>query len=85
MKKKNALAALLVSALALAPVVSTLPAGQTAKAAETDVFVSYWSNEPGVTEMPVADGARETYAEEDRQWQGLPTIAVTPGGRMWCA
>lgn len=53
--------------------------------AEEKPLVSYWSTEKGITEMPVSDGATETYAESDRQWQGLPTIAVTPGGRIWCA
>ena len=43
------------------------------------------TTEEGVTERPIADGTTETYAESDRKWQGLPTIAVTPGGRMWCA
>lgn len=56
-----------------------------AEAAEDAPAVGFWSTEPGVTERPVADGTAETYAEEDRVWQGLPTIAVTPGGRMWCA
>ena len=57
----------------------------TAAAAEEAPVVGFWSTEPGVTERPIAEGTSETYAETDRKWQGLPTIAVTPGGRMWCA
>lgn len=48
-------------------------------------LVYYWSGDPGVLSKPVAENAKETYAESDRMWQGLPTIAVTDGGRMWCA
>ena len=57
----------------------------TARAAEEAPVVGFWSTESGVTERPIAEGTSETYAEADRKWQGLPTIAVTPGGRMWCA
>lgn len=47
-------------------------------------IVYYWSNQPGVLEKPIAANTSETYAESDRKWQGLPTLALTDGGRMWC-
>ncbi len=76
----------LAAALVLGLCFSAAMPLQAKAAEETDSpLVSYWSSDPGVTEMPVAEGSTETYAEEDRMWQGLPTIAVTPGGRMWCA
>lgn len=48
-------------------------------------LVFHWSCETGISETPVSAGAEETYAESSRMWQGLPTVAVTEGGRMWCA
>ena len=84
MNKKNILLAGLVSVLVCSPAFArSVAVGADADASEP--LVSYWSSDPGVTEMPVSEGASETYAETDRKWQGLPTIAVTPGGRMWCA
>lgn len=84
MNKKNILLAGLVSVLACSPAFAR-PVAVGADADASEPLVSYWSSDPGVTEMPVSEGASETYAETDRKWQGLPTIAVTPGGRMWCA
>lgn len=48
-------------------------------------LVYHWSCEEGILNTPVSAGAEETYAEGSRMWQGLPTLAVTEGGRMWCA
>ena len=83
MNKKNILLAGLISMLCSPAFARPVAVGADADASEP--LVSYWSSDPGVTEMPVSEGASETYAETDRKWQGLPTIAVTPGGRMWCA
>ncbi len=48
-------------------------------------LVCYWSNQPGVLDAPISDTTNETYKEKDRKWLGLPTIAKTAGGRLWCA
>lgn len=56
----------------------------TTQAEEVKV-TGFWSSEAGVKERKVSSNSDETYAEESRRWQGLPTIAVTEGGRMWCA
>lgn len=45
-------------------------------------FIYFWSNDPRTNE-PINQGTLETYAEADRRWQGLPTIAITSGGRIW--
>ena len=81
MKKCSVILAAVMAAALCAPAVSQI----AAQAAEDAPVVGFWSTEEGVTERPIADGTTETYAESDRKWQGLPTIAVTPGGRMWCA
>lgn len=44
-----------------------------------------WSNEEGVLEKPIASNTTETYKESDRQWLGLPSVARTESGRLWCA
>ena len=80
MKKISLVAAGLILASTLSPALSTA----VGFAAEAPV-VGHWSTEEGIVDRPVASGASETYAEEDRMWQGLPSIAVTPKGRMWCA
>ncbi len=80
MKKISLVAAGLILASTLSPALSTA----VGFAAEAPV-VGHWSTEEGIVDSPVASGASETYAEEDRMWQGLPSIAVTPKGRMWCA
>ena len=74
------MAAVLATAALCAPVLPSVAAE-----AETEPVVGFWSTEEGVLERPIASGTTETYAESDRKWQGLPTIAITPGGRMWCA
>lgn len=79
MNKKNILLAGLVSVLACSPAFAR-PVAVGADADASEPLVSYWSSDPGITEMPVSEGASETYAETDRKWQGLPTIAVTPAG-----
>lgn len=48
-------------------------------------LVCYWSNRAGVLDIPISDSTNETYKESDRKWLGLPTIAKTKGGRLWCA
>ncbi len=48
-------------------------------------LVVYWSNQEGVLDKPISSLTSETYKESDRQWLGLPTIAKTAGGRLWCA
>ena len=83
MKKKSSIfLAAVLAALLCMPAVSAVPAFA---AEEEPPVIGFWSTEAGVTEKPVASGTTETYAEKDRQWQGLPTVAITPGGRMWCA
>ena len=81
MKKSSVFLAAVMAVSLCVPAVGAIPS----KAAEEAPVVGFWSTEAGVTEQPIAEGTTETYAESDRKWQGLPTIAVTPGGRMWCA
>ena len=38
-----------------------------------------------IESMALHEGTAETYAKADRKWQGIPQIAVTEGGRIWCA
>lgn len=52
---------------------------------ENGGFTVNWSTETGVLDKTVASDATETYKESDRQWLGLPTIARTANGRLWCA
>ena len=52
---------------------------------ENGGFTVNWSTETGVLDKTVASDATETYKERDRQWLGLPTIARTANGRLWCA
>lgn len=44
---------------------------------------AFWTNWEGMSETPVASGKTETYAFEDRKWNGLPTVCLTEGGRLW--
>ena len=85
MKKSCILLAAVMAASLCAPVASAASVLPASAAEEDPPVVGFWSTEPGVTERPVSEGSDETYAEEDRMWQGLPTIAITPGGRIWCA
>lgn len=85
MKKSCIMLAAAMAASLCAPMASAVSALPADAAEDAPPVVGYWSTEPGITERPVAAGKTETYAEEDRMWQGLPTIAVTPGGRIWCA
>jgi len=46
-------------------------------------FNFFWSNQSGVLDMKIASSTEETYHPNDRKWNGLPSITVTPGGRLW--
>lgn len=77
--------ALLLSAGVFCGKQSGLKTQEMITQAEETYVQGFWSSEAGVKERKVSSTSNETYAEESRRWQGLPTIAVTEGGRMWCA
>ena len=77
--------ALLLSAGVFCGKQSGLKTQEMITQAEETYVRGFWSSEAGVKERKVSSTSNETYAEESRRWQGLPTIAVTEGGRMWCA
>ncbi|MDD6995089.1 MAG: sialidase family protein [Candidatus Borkfalkiaceae bacterium] len=77
--------ALLLSAGVFSGKQSGVQAQEITTQAEEMKVIGFWSSEAGVKERKVSSNSDETYAEESRRWQGLPTIAVTEGGRMWCA
>lgn len=81
MKKSAILMAMTISAAAM---VSVSSGGAVSASAAEEPLVSYWSCDEDLP-ATIASSTTETYAEESRQWQGLPSVAVTPGGRMWCA
>lgn len=81
MKKALSITMAITMCAALIPSVTNIQASADSSAP----VIGFWSNEAGVQEKPIAANTTETYAAADRQWQGLPTLAVTAGGRMWCA
>jgi hypothetical protein len=46
-------------------------------------FEFFWSNQPGVLDKTIASDTTETYNPNERKWNGLPAITITPGGRLW--
>lgn len=46
-------------------------------------FWGFWTNWEGMEEQTLSTTATETYAFEDRRWNGLPTVCLTEGGRLW--
>lgn len=46
-------------------------------------YYAFWTNDEGVGEQTLAAGTDETYSFADRKWNGLPTVCLTEGGRLW--
>ena len=38
-----------------------------------------------LTAAPVLTGLGEKYQADQRKWQGIPSIEISPGGRLWAA
>lgn len=64
--------------------VSTVESANAAELGNGELTMN-WSNEEGILDKPIASNTKETYKENDRQWLGLPSIARTENGRLWCA
>lgn len=50
---------------------------------ERGELVFFWSNQEGVLDSVIPGDDQETYAPSSRKWNGLPSIVVTPNGRLW--
>lgn len=46
-------------------------------------FYAFWTDWEGMESQTVASYTTETYAFSDRRWNGLPTVCLTEGGRLW--
>lgn len=77
-------AAAFVFASILSPVSAVIArAEETAEKLDLGNFYAFWTDWNGIEEQTIASSTTETYAFEDRQWNGLPTVCVTEGGRVW--
>lgn len=76
-------AAAIVCAAALSPVTAPAKADGAAEKLDLGNFYAFWTDWEGMESQTVASDATETYAFEDREWNGLPTVCLTEGGRLW--
>lgn len=46
-------------------------------------FYAFWTDWEGAATATLAAGSDETYSFDDRRWNGLPSVCLTEGGRLW--
>lgn len=77
-------AVLAAGAMIASPVVAReARAAEAAEKLDLGNYYAFWTDWEGIEEQPLASGATETYAFDDRRWNGLPSVCLTEGGRLW--
>lgn len=87
MKKiyKSAFAALLAAGIVFAPMGFSKTEAENVQTEKLDLgnYYAFWTDWEGMEDTVLAEGTTETYSFDDRRWNGLPSVCLTEGGRLW--